>query len=203
MAHEPNKFLEAALEGAEVVADSLIDNELVKSIPVVGTALKLIQGSLDLRDRIFLSKVQRFIEEIETISIDGRMKFREQVLSDKDTMAVTGETALLVLDKLSDLKKAEYLGFYFSCFLCGEIDQYQFRRIATAIDTAFIDDIERFVKEGMEELLSQKHFMEALLSSGLTAISAGKTWADSGELFYEASSMGRTFVELWLKYKES
>lgn len=93
------------------------------------------------------------------------------------------------------------LGFYFSCFLSGLFDQYQFRRVAAAIDTAFIDDIETFLINETDELLSQKQFMEALFSSGMTVISAGKTWDESAELFYEASSMGRCMIELWQKYK--
>lgn len=203
MEKETNKFLEASLEGAEVIADSLIENELIKSIPVVGTALKLISGSLDLRDKIFLSKVQRFIQEIESISKEEKLKFNQSITSDEELMRSVGEAALLVLDKLSDLKKADLLGFYFLCFLSGHLDQYQFRRVAAAIDTAFIDDIETFLKSGTDELLSQKQFMEALFSSGMTAISAGKTWDDSGELFYEASSMGRQMIELWREYKQS
>ena len=198
-----NKFLEVSLEGAEVIADSLIDSEIIKSIPVVGTALKVISGSLDLRDKIFLSKVQRFIQEIESISNDERLKFNQSVASDKKSMASVGEAVLLVLDKLSDLKKAELLGFYFSCFLSGLLDQYQFRRVASAIDTAFIDDIEKFLESGTDELLSQKQFMEALFNSGMTVISAGKTWGDSGELFYEASSIGHNMIELWQKHKQS
>jgi hypothetical protein len=198
-----NKFLEASLEGGEVIADSLIDSEIIKSIPVVGTALKIISGSLDLRNKIFLSKVQRFIKEIESISNDEKLKFNQSVTSDKESMASVGEAALLVLDKLSDLKKAELLGFYFSCFLGGLLDQYQFRRVASAIDTAFIDDIEKFLELGAEELLSKKQFMESLFSSGVTVISAGKTIDDSGELFYEASSMGRRMIELWKEYKQS
>jgi hypothetical protein len=118
-------------------------------------------------------------------------------------MRSVGEATLLVLDKLSDLKKADLLGFYFSCFLGSHLDQYQFRRVAAAIDTAFIDDIETFLESGTDELLSQKQFMEALFSSGMTAISTGKTWDDSGELFYEASSMGRQMIELWREYKQS
>lgn len=202
MKKDANKFLEASLESAEVIADSLIDSEIIKSIPVVGTALKVISGSLDLRDKIFLSKVQRFIQEIESISNDERLKFNQSVTSDKESMASVGEAALLVLDKLSDLKKAELLGFYFSCFLGGLLDQYQFRRVASAIDTAFIDDIEKFMESGTDELLSKKQFMEALFSSGMTVISAGKTFDDSGELFYEASSMGRNMIELWQEYKQ-
>ncbi|MCU7851501.1 MAG: hypothetical protein KZQ80_04745 [Candidatus Thiodiazotropha sp. (ex Monitilora ramsayi)] len=203
MTNETNKFLEATLEGAEVIADSLIENELIKSIPIVGTALKLISGSLDLRDKIFLSKVQRFILEIESISNEERLKFKQNISSDEELMATVGEASLLVLDKLSDLKKADLLGFYFSCFLGGHLDQYQYRRITAAIDTAFIDDIEKLLESGANELLSQKQFMESLLSSGITVISAGTTIDSSGELFYELTSMGSQMIELWQEYKQS
>jgi hypothetical protein len=37
----------------------------------------------------------------------------------------------------------------------------------------------------------------------MTVISAGKSWSDSGELFYEASSMGRHMIELWKEFKQS
>jgi hypothetical protein len=203
MSKEPNKFLEASLEGAEAIADSLIESELVKSVPVVGTVLKLISGSLDLRDRIFLAKVQRFIQEIETVSLEEKLKFIRSIESDEEQMRSVGEAALLVLDKLSDLTKAELLGFYFSCFLSGHLDEYQFRRVAAGIDIAFIDDIHRFLKGGTDELRSQKQFMEALFSSGMTTISAGDDWSEAGELFYEASSMGRSMIDLWQKYKQS
>lgn len=201
MAKEINKFLEASLEGAEVIADSLIDSEIIKSIPVVGTALKVISGSLDLRDKIFLSKVQRFLHEIESLSSEEKLDFNRSITSNEEAMRSAGEAALLVLDKLSDLKKAELLGFYYSCFLGGHLDQYQFRRVANAIDMAFIDDIERFLESGLDELHSQKEFMEALFGSGMTVMSAGKSWKDSGELFYEASSMGRHIIELWQEFK--
>ena len=202
MKKETNKFLEASLEGAEVIADSLINNDIVKNIPVVGTAIKLISGSLDLRDKIFLSKVQRFIQGIESISIEERQNFNRHVAADKESMSAVGETTLLVLNKLSALKKAELLGFYFSCFLSDLLDQYQYRRVAAAIDAAFIDDIEKFLKIGIDEMQSKKYFMEALFSTGITVISAGKTVDELGELFYEASSMGRHMIELWQRHKQ-
>jgi hypothetical protein len=176
MKKDINKYLEASLEGAEVIADSLIDSEIIKSIPVVGTALKLISGSLDLRDKIFISKIQRFIQKIDSISNEEKLKFKKHITEDNEAMKSVGETVLLVLDKLADLKKTEILGFYFSCFLSGVFDQNQFRRIAAAIDAVFIDDIEEFLENGMNEALSQKQFMEALSSSGITVLTAGKTY---------------------------
>jgi hypothetical protein len=197
-----NKFLEASLEGAEAIADSLIENEIVKSIPVVGTAIKILSGGLDLRDKIFVSKIQRFILEIDSISNREKITFSESVLSNSELMSSVGETALLVIDKLSDLSKAELLGFYFSCFLGGHLDQYQFKRIAVAIDSAYIDDIHVFLNSGQDELLSQKQFMMSLFSSGITAITAGKKISNSGELYFEASSMGCQMIELWEEHKK-
>jgi hypothetical protein len=117
-------------------------------------------------------------------------------------MRSVGETALLVIDKLSDLNKAELLGFYFACFLGGHLDQYQFKRISAAIDSAFIDDIHTFLNSGRDELLSKKQFMVSLFSSGITAITAGKKISKSGELYFEASSMGHQMIELWEQHKK-
>jgi hypothetical protein len=197
-----NKFLEASLEGAEAITDTLIENEIVKSIPIVGTAIKILSGGLDLRDKIFVSKIQRFIQEIDAISSSKKIAFSKNILSDSELMSSVGETALLVIDKVTDLNKAELLGFYFSCFLGGHLDQYQFKRISAAIDSAFIDDIHAFLNRGRDELLSQKQFMVSLFSSGMTVITAGKKISSTGELYFEASSMGYQMNELWEQHKK-
>lgn len=203
MTYEINKFLEASLETAEALADSLIDNDVVKNIPVVGTALKVVSGTLDMRDKLFVSKVQRFVQEIEHLSLNKKLEFQRSVLTDEESMRRAGEAALLVLDKLSEIKKAKLLGFYFGCFLAGRLDQFQFRRVASAIDVAFIDDLEVFLENGIAEQRTQKQYMESLFSSGLTIITAGRTINESGDLFYEASSMGRHIIELWEELGES
>ena len=200
MPKKPHKLLEAVLENIEAVVDALTDNEIVKSIPFVGTMVKLVTGGADLRDRIFVSKVQRFIEQLESTAKPDRMKFQKQILSDDDQKRRTGEAVLLVLDKLSDLKKADLLGVFYACFLGGHLDGAQFRRLAAAIDTAFIDDLESFLEHGDDELLSQQWRMEQLVSSGLTTPSAVKIRSEAGKLLYEPSTIGRKMIELWREH---
>ena len=205
MPKKPHKLLEAVLENIEAVVDALTDNEIVKSIPFVGTMVKLVTGGADLRDRIFVSKVQRFIEQLESTAKPDRMKFQKQILSDDDQKRRTGEAVLLVLDKLSDLKKADLLGVFYACFLGGHLDGAQFRRLAAAIDTAFIDDLESFLEHGDDELpyqqwhMEQWH-MEQLVSSGLTTPSAVKIRSEAGKLLYEPSTIGRKMIELWREH---
>lgn len=60
-----NPLLEAALENAEVAADLLTSNEVLREIPVVGTALNIIRGVRDVRERIFAHKPERFVAGLE------------------------------------------------------------------------------------------------------------------------------------------
>lgn len=196
-----NKFLEASLENAEAVTDVLTNNELLKSIPFVSTAVKLLEGTLDLRDRLFAAKIQRFIQELDSVASDEKVRFKEALANEPEVSARAGETALLLLDKLNDLKKADLLDFYFTCLLRNRIDGHQFRRITNAIDIGFIDDIESFLSSSDCPLRSQSQHMESLYKSGITTIAGGKTYGDVGEIYFESSTMGRTMYELWHEYK--
>jgi hypothetical protein len=57
-------LVEAFLENTEVLIDQFISNDLVKDIPVFGTALKICKGVADISNRIFLEKISRFITKL-------------------------------------------------------------------------------------------------------------------------------------------
>jgi hypothetical protein len=61
-------FLEAFLTNAEVALDSLSDNDAVRSVPVVGTALKICKGLDDLRSRALMAKLEAFLSDPATQS---------------------------------------------------------------------------------------------------------------------------------------
>jgi len=42
---DENLLIEAALENAETLVETVTDSEILKAIPVVGTALKVIKGA--------------------------------------------------------------------------------------------------------------------------------------------------------------
>ncbi len=50
----------------ELAIDALIQDDLLKEIPVIGTAVRLTKMGIAIRDRNFLKKILRFIQEFET-----------------------------------------------------------------------------------------------------------------------------------------
>ena len=66
-------LIEAALENVEALIDVFTDNEILKSIPVVGTALKVIKGAGDIRDRLFAAKLMTFPKTSVRVSMPFMM----------------------------------------------------------------------------------------------------------------------------------
>lgn len=159
-------LVEAALEGTEVVVDTLIDSEILKSIPVVGTAVKLIKGAGQIRDRIFAAKIMRFLH----------------------------------LDRLSELSKAELLAILFVAYAYGHISSLDFQRLAHAVDSAFMDDLNTFLAASHnigKKSPSTGGYLKALYPSGLTEFMGGKQLGTIGEIYFQPSSLGKKLMHAY------
>lgn len=53
-------FQDFLADNSEVFIDSLIENEVIKEIPILGSSLKIIRGIQSLRDRAYLNKINYF-----------------------------------------------------------------------------------------------------------------------------------------------
>lgn len=61
---QERNFLEAFLEGGEAAIDLMTENEAVKAVPVVGTAIKLLKGFDDMRSRALAAKLTKFLRNL-------------------------------------------------------------------------------------------------------------------------------------------
>ncbi len=185
-------ILEAALENAEALIDVLIDNEILKGIPVVGTAIKAIKGAGDIRDRLFAAKLSTFLKSLERVGPDLKEKIRQRVAENPDQSRKVGETVLLLIDRLADLDKADIIAKVFIAYAFGHLKSNDFHRIVQAVDQAFVSDLNilhrshNLSKKGP----SQENFLQALYPSGLTKIVGGKTFDTAGEIYFEVSKLG-------------
>ncbi len=192
-------FLEALLEGGEAALDLLTDNEAVKAVPVVGTAIKVLKGVDDARDRALAAKLEKFIQDPSLQSESAREKLKNGISTDAKEAVKVGETLFLVLDKMTDLEKPGLLARVFRAYLDRVISAAELRRLSHALDGAFTDD-----------LMSLEHWQESahvsygsewkqpLVGVGLTRVVTGQTWNDITEVHYELTELGRTLYEtLW------
>ena len=197
MKEEP--LIEAALENVEVLIDAFTENEILKSIPVVGTAIKVIKGAGDIRDRLFAAKLMTFLKALENVDPDIREKMRQRVAESPNESKKVGETVLLLLDRLSDLDKADIIAKIFIAYAYGHLKSNEFQRVSQAVDQAFVYDLSIFLESHNlpKKGPSQETFMQSLYPSGLTKIVGGKTFDTAGELYYEISPLGNKLINAY------
>src|ERR1035437_10047632 len=183
-------LLEAVLENAEALVDSLINDEFLKDIPVVGTAIKLCSAVDSLRDRAFAAKLHKFVLGLGNNHSAVAVKWRQLVDKSPEDAKRVGETLFMVLERLSDLEKAELLASVFRAHVDDIIASQDLRRLAQAIDMAFMDDLKRLLELDRHPEKSAEPWLRYLAPTGLTIMVGGKTAKDVGDVYYEVSRLG-------------
>ena len=192
-------FLEAFLEGSEAAIDLVTDNEAVKAVPVVGTAIRLLQGVDDVRSRALAAKLTKFLTEPALQSEKLRAKLRAGISASDEEARKIGESLFLVLDQMTDLEKPRLLAKVFAAYLDEVVSASELRRISHSMGSAFTDDL--LALQEWEETLHLKYgseWKQPLVGSGLTRVVTGKTYDDLSEVYYELTDLGRALYRaLW------
>ena len=184
-------LLEATLENVEAVIDAATDNEILKNIPVVGTAVKLVKEAVDIRDRMFAAKLTTFLQALNETTPEAREKLRQKIASSPDEAKEVGETLLLVLDKTTTLKKAEIIAYIFIAYTLEHITATDFRRLLDATDQAFIDDLIDLLSRGGH---SNQAYMKHLSRTGLTFADPRMTFRTPEDFHYAVSRLGKQLI---------
>ncbi|MFN7156106.1 MAG: hypothetical protein ACK4OE_20750 [Acidovorax sp.] len=196
MAQRPadRNFLEAALDNVEVLLDAATENEAVKSIPILGTAIKLCKGYDDLRNKAFAAKVYKFVMEPSLQSAQSKARLQTELHTREGAAEEVGEALFLTLEKLADMRKPALLAQVFVAYLDNVIDVSTFRRLAAATDQAYFDDLELLLevpddhskKEGLV-------WKMRLLGTGLVSPVGGESWEEGDMIFMQMTELGTSF----------
>ena len=188
-----------AVEVAEVGLDQLLDEEVLKDLPIVGGFVRAYKTALSIRDRTFFNKVTRFLIKLNSISDEEKKGFREDIKSDPKLRRRVGETLLLVLDRLDDLEKPEILAVMFKEYLSNGMDFTLFKRLASAIDIAFIEDLKAYIGLEYKHENFRGDLLEALFKSGLTTVENIESKdIRYSTVKYKSSDLGKLFLRIML-----
>lgn len=132
---------EIATDVAEIALDTMLDEGVMKEIPVFGWFVKGYGVINTIRDRVFLKKIAMFLRGLDRVNEDEKKEFREKIEEDESFCRKVGENLILVLDRQDSFDKAYALGRAFSGYLKGKITYQMFLKLAAAIDRSFTDDL--------------------------------------------------------------
>lgn len=108
----------------EVAIDSVMTASVLKDIPIIGTALNLFEAGNDVKAYLFIRKITKFLTEVEQASFEKRKEFLSK-LNEKEKSNL-GDTLLLVLDSIKEMKSSSYLGRSFMLLTNGDITFHTF-----------------------------------------------------------------------------
>ena len=127
--------------------DLVIDNDIVKSIPIVKSivATKDIVVSVYHRHEIkkliaFFQKLNNHIEEPEII------KMRKRILAEKDYLRKEAELALIVLDKTIEAEKAPLIANLFYLYVVEKINFQEYKELSLVINALYFTDLPVLLK---------------------------------------------------------
>jgi hypothetical protein len=133
-----------AIELGEFELDSFLDEGLLNEIPMIKSVIACRKTWTAIQDRLFLRKVAGFLLACPQFGADEKAKFLDECLRDPKKAKRLSDCLVLILNRLDDFDKPSMLAKAFAALVRYEIDLVIFRRLASAIDIGFLEDLKEF-----------------------------------------------------------
>lgn len=150
----------------EVVIDQLLNNAVIKDIPILGCAVNLTRAGIGIRERAFLNKIKAFVDALPEQSKVERRKFLKKVEKDSKSRMRFGDAVLTVIEQSDSLLKVEWVAIIFSAFLRDDISDRELRELCHSILMTQTDHLKEFV----ETIRLKDRQVRELVHTGLAAV---------------------------------
>lgn len=132
---------------AELTIDSVLNDGLLKDIPIVGTIANLSKFGANIHDRLFLKKILSFLNQLKDIPVDKRKKMIGNIDYSKKYRIKVGEKLLYIIDSCDDYEISELISVVFRVYIEEKITYDEFLKTASVLKNLNIDDFKWFIKE--------------------------------------------------------
>lgn len=137
---------------SEVIIDGVLDDGILKDIPILGTIVGIGKVAKNVNESLFLKKLIYFISEITETDAVERNKLISEIDNSKKYRVKVGEKLLYIIDKCEDHSNSEYVAKMFNAFLNSELSYRDFLRSASIIQKILITDLEDFISAKSYEI---------------------------------------------------
>lgn len=165
------KTLVPVAEGTiEALVDGVLDDGLLKDLPVVSTLVAFGKVGFSIRDRLLTQKIEKFLSEVATLSWAERASAVDDLAGTEGKQEKVGSLLLDMLDKADMEEKPRLLGKLFVALGRGEILSDDYLRMVTMINGVYIGDLQALAESNeVENLAMNRRF--ALQANGFLVYS--------------------------------
>jgi hypothetical protein len=119
---------------AELVLDSALDSGIVEKIPIFGSMAKAVNIGKAVKDQIFERKLERFLTQLSSINANEVQEFNNKIKEDAKLHQKVGESLLILIERLDEIEKSDWLAKAFRYYMEEKIDFEKFLLFGKAID---------------------------------------------------------------------
>ncbi len=167
---EKAEILSLSKDLGEIGLDSLLKDGIFKDIPVLGTILSVSKLCISVSDKILLSKLIHFINDLNLNNQQEIDDFKEKYFKDENYTKI-GSKILLILERSDNETKINWLAKSLRLFVDKKINRYQFLRVSSIINSAYIEDIEKIIVFNVRhEITSQNDLIETYILDHLFSV---------------------------------
>lgn len=128
----------------EISLDAVLNNETLKSIPIVGLAFKGFSLYQNISEAFFIKKLLTFLFKLNEIPYKTRIEFVNKLESERETRKA-GEKLLITLNRLDDIDKSAMIGNLFKHTILGSISYEDFGQLSHMIDNSYVNDLKKLI----------------------------------------------------------
>lgn len=150
-----SNLTEIGLNAGEIVIDSIIDDGLLKEIPIISTIVGLVKTTSDLGNMQFLKKIVYFLSGIKDVSPKRRYEMIAEIDNSPKYKIKVGEKLLYIINRCDDHEKASLVAELFKAFLNKEIEYGDFLRGSSILHSIYVDDLEAFLELNENNLYAE------------------------------------------------
>lgn len=138
---------DASIEMVEMGIDSMLDDGLFKSIPIVNVLIGVKRTAQNIHDRNLLRQTMKFIKTFneKSISEEKVRKYREKLLENPHYAENELGRVIILLNSTIDLKKSEILAKFYREYINEVIDWDKFCELSDVNSRVFLDDIKLLI----------------------------------------------------------
>lgn len=198
---------DACVDMAELGIDSLLDDGIFKSLPIVSLLVGIGKTSQNIHDRNLLKQTIKFINTFneKTINLDKLRKHKERLNSNPKFAEEELGRVLIILNSNVDLKKSEILARFYRAYIEQQINWDKFCELSEVTSRMFVSDIKLLFDVYNKQVFNTSQCPEyqadrlialGLLDSAIKTMSIGSISGSHTQRYIQTNELGNKFCVL-------
>ncbi|KOP67212.1 hypothetical protein AMS62_19630 [Bacillus sp. FJAT-18019] len=137
-----NESKDLNIDLSEVVIDNVLENDIVKEIPIVKSIVAATNMGLRIKERHFAKKSLVLLKQFWSSSIDEDKlnKFKSRLNIDSKYTAKVMEQLLIILDRYIEEEKAVIMGKLLASHVNDKLNEEEFFEYIIILDQLYVTD---------------------------------------------------------------